>query len=103
MSDTTLITKNKTNNILKDTKSEFYFKLIDGSELKNLLELADALDKMSDDVFYYHINEQKNDFSNWIRDVFKEKELADNIVKRNSRIETEKVILRFLVNKLGTK
>ena len=96
-----ILTKNKkTQQIFKDIKPEFYFKLIDSSEIKNLLELADALEKMSDDVFYYHVNEQKNDFSNWIRDIFKEKDLADNIKKSNSRAEAEISILKFLVNKL---
>lgn len=95
------LTKNKkTQQMFEDIKPEFYFKLIDGSEIKNLLEFADALEKMSDDAFYYHANEQKNDFSNWIRDIFKEKDLADNIKKSNSKAEAEISILKFLVNKL---
>ena len=86
-----------TKKILEDTQPEFYFKLIDGSELKNLLELADALEKMSDDVFYYHANEAKNDFSNWIRDVFKQEELANETSKCNNRQNMEIKILRFLI------
>jgi hypothetical protein len=98
------LTKNKKNKktkkILKNVKPEFYFKLIDGSEIKNLLELADALDRMTDDVFYYHVNEQRNDFSNWVRDVFNEKDLAESIEKLNNKLETEISVLKFLVNKL---
>ena|SRR3989338_1575467 len=91
----------KNKKLLKDAKPEFYFKLIDGSKIKNLLELADALHSMSDDSFYYHVNEQRNDFSSWIRDVFKENDLADNIAKLNSRLEAEICILRFLVKELA--
>jgi hypothetical protein len=94
------MSKKKNKNILKDTKPEFYFKLIDGSEIKNLLGLADALGKMSDDVFYYHVNEQKNDFSNWIRDIFKQEELATDIMEFKNRLETEASILKFLVKEL---
>ena len=85
---------------IENTKPEFYFKLIDGSETKNLQELAEAFHYMSDDVFYYHVNDQKNDFSNWVRDVFKQEKLADIVLKSNSRLEAETNILRFLVKEL---
>jgi hypothetical protein len=94
------LTKNKkAKKIIKGIKPEFYFKLIDGSEIKNLMELADALHNMSDDVFYYHVNEQRNDFSNWIKDVFKHEKLANEILKSN-KPETESIVLRFLVKEL---
>jgi hypothetical protein len=47
--------------------------------LKDLNELLEALSAMEPGVFYYHCNENKNDFHNWIRDVFEEKSLANNI------------------------
>ena len=57
-----ITSKIKKKKIIENTKPEFCFKLIDGSEIKNLLELADNLHNMSDDVFYYHVNQEKNDF-----------------------------------------
>ena len=92
-----ITSKIKKKKILRDTKPEFCFKLIDGSEIKNLLELADALEKMSDDVFYYHVSKQKNDFSNWVRDVFKQEELANKISGCNNKQDIEINILRYLV------
>ena len=83
-----------------DTKPEFYFKVIDGSEIKNLLELADSLEKMSDDAFYFHVNSQRNDFSNWIRDVFHEDGLADSVAKKGGRLEASICILKFIIEKL---
>jgi hypothetical protein len=87
--------------ILNNVHKDFYFSLIDGSSIKNLLELVNALDKMSDDVFYYHVTPEKNDFANWIRDVFKEKNLAEEITKVNSRLETEVCLLKYLVKELS--
>ena len=99
----TSIKGRKAAKILDDAKPEFYFKLIDGSEIKNLLELADSLHSMSDDSFYYHVNGKRNDFSNWIKDIFKENDLADNVAGLNSRLEAEICILRFLVKNRGNK
>ncbi|MBS3130917.1 hypothetical protein J4212_00635 [Candidatus Woesearchaeota archaeon] len=76
---------------------ELYFHAIDGSELKSILELADALDMMSDDTFYYHVTHDRNDFASWIAGVFAESELADSIRKCNGRIETQICVLKHLV------
>jgi len=62
----------KYSKLLRDAKEEFYFRLIDGSEIKSLRDLADSLANMSDDAFYYHVDENKNDFGNWVRDVFEQ-------------------------------
>ena len=92
--------KTKKHEILKDVKPDYYFLMIDGSAIKNLLELANALHSMSDDVFYYHVTHDRNDFSNWIRDVFCEKELADEISRLHSKMETQIAVLRHLLKKL---
>ena len=56
------------------------FWLCDGGVLSNLVELRDALKFMNDGVFTYHVNTERNDFSNWIRDVIGDRELASSIV-----------------------
>ena len=83
-----------------NTKPEFYFKLINGQKIKNLFGLVYALDKMPDDVFYHHANQQRNDFSNWIMDIFKQKKLADEISKARNSLETQVILLKFIVRKL---
>ena len=85
---------------LANTEPEFYFRLINGQKIKNLFGLVSDLDKMPDDVFYHHVNEQRNDFGNWVRDIFKQKKLADEIIKARSRLEVQVTLLKFIVKKL---
>lgn len=68
-----------------DAKPEHYFRLRDGRVVKNLSELVEALRNMSDDVFRHHVNSDRNDFYNWIRDIFKDGVLAHRV--RNSRTQ----------------
>ncbi|NOZ80974.1 MAG: hypothetical protein GXP63_04845 [DPANN group archaeon] len=83
-----------------DVPTEHYFLLIDGSAIRGLEELADAFDQMSDDVFYYHVNEFKNDFANWIRDIFDEKELAEHIELAKSIEHAHIAVLRHIIKQL---
>jgi len=58
---------------------EHYFILQDGRSIKNLEELIAVLKTIDQKLFEYHVTDSKNDFSNWIRYVFKSKRLAENI------------------------
>ncbi len=60
---------------------DFYFKLRSGGVIKNIPELKKAVKRMNKEVFSHHVNEHKNDFSNWIKDVFKDQKLA-NLLKQ---------------------
>ncbi|MGV8151434.1 MAG: acetate/propionate family kinase [Candidatus Woesearchaeota archaeon] len=59
--------------------SEYYFILKGGSSIKSLEEFAQILKNIDKETFEYHVNDQKNDFANWIRYVFKLPRLADII------------------------
>ena len=76
------------------------FVLKDGRLLKDMVELSHALEHMSDDVFNHHVNSYKNDFKNWITDVFGEKELASQIEKAKTRTDLQLAILRHIVKKI---
>ncbi len=56
-----------------------YFILKDGTVIKNLFELSKQLDKMPEEIFSHHVNENRNDFYNWVKDVVKDKSLARKI------------------------
>ncbi|MFH1182251.1 MAG: DUF5752 family protein [Candidatus Woesearchaeota archaeon] len=87
--------------VLGEAPQESRFVVSDGRILKDLKELADALHDMSNDVFRHHVNEFRNDFSSWVRDVFGDQELAEELSKAGSQAEAEINILRNIVKKLS--
>jgi hypothetical protein len=64
----------------------------DGCIVKNLVELSACLTHMSRDAFYHHVNDTKNDFSNWIRDVLDDKTLADKLLGIKNPAEAAKMV-----------
>lgn len=71
--------------LAKPVAQEFYFKLADGSVLKSVRELLDSLQKMDDSTFKHHVSQQKNDFSNWIRDVYKNEPFAKQVARQRTK------------------
>ena len=51
--------------IISDVAPEQSFWMSDGHVVKNLYELLDNLQRMSQDTFAYHVNATKNDFEPW--------------------------------------
>jgi len=83
--------------ILGEAPQEYEFFLSDGRKLKSVYELIDALETMNDDLFGQHVNKAKNDFSNWIKDVFKEPSVAKELKRIEDKIETQKLLMRRLI------
>ena len=82
--------------VLNNIKPEEYFYLKNGRILKNLYELTNSLASMDDEIFRFHVNNEKNDFSEWIRHVLKDEELANQV----SRLRNRKAILRKISKRL---
>ncbi|MEM4247218.1 MAG: hypothetical protein QXR48_00990 [Candidatus Woesearchaeota archaeon] len=61
---------------LKDVHPEHVFHLKSGSTIKNLYELANELATMDEEVFRHHVNDEKNDFHNWILHIIRDDHLA---------------------------
>ncbi len=78
--------------ILADVDPEKAFWLSDGRMLKNLKELAQALETMPAAVWNSHVNDQKNDFANWAEDVFSQKQLGSALRKvKNPRTAAKRI------------
>jgi len=77
--------------------SEQYFSLCTGVLVKDIKELALTLDYLSDEEFNHHVNEDKNDFSAWVSEVFGRNELAEEISKTTDRKEIQLALLKNLV------
>ena len=86
--------------ILGEAPEEHHFVVADGRKLKNIIELADALETMTEEIFRHHANEAKNDFSTWIKDVFYDHSLAEDISRAKNRLETQIAVLRRLIKEL---
>lgn len=72
---------------MTEINPEQYFHTSDGKVVRSLRELPSILAQMSPDAFAHHVNEEKNDFANWIRHVFHKDALADKFEKVTSKQE----------------
>jgi hypothetical protein len=91
--------KNAVKKPVKEIKPEHYFYLCDGRVLKDMIELSECLETINNDVFYYHVNDQRNDFANWVRDIFERRDLADEIMTIREPRQVQVVILKHLAKK----
>jgi acetate kinase len=60
-----------------------YFVLKSGESIKSLDELILVLNNIDKETFEFHVTNDKNDFANWIRFVFKAPKLAETISDGN--------------------
>ena len=86
------ITKSAAKKLSGNVPEEKVFWCSDGKVLKNMPELETALKEMSEETFSYHSNETKSDFSNWVRDVIGDKELANNLQKSATSAQAAKYV-----------
>jgi hypothetical protein len=90
--------------LLAAVPEQHAFRCHDGSTLRDMRELSASLPRMSDDTFYYHSNQEKKDFSNWVRDVIGDQKLARDLEKARDRTEAAKKAaerVAFLSGKLS--
>ncbi|MBM3120159.1 MAG: hypothetical protein FJ006_11565 [Chloroflexi bacterium] len=88
----TVRTKQDAARVLADTSGDRCFFCQDGCISKNLYQLVECLDHISEDSFRHHVTEVKNDFSNWVRDVFGDDKLANNLSRCTDSTEAAKVL-----------
>jgi hypothetical protein len=76
--------------------AEYVFWCHDGRIFTDLYDLMEGLNTMSDETFAYHSNLVKHDFSNWIRDIIGDEELADELVAAADRSEAVSCVIARL-------
>lgn len=69
----------KAKRVLVCALGEQCFWTTDGTIISNLVELKEELERMTQDVFEYHVTESKNDFADWIQYVLGDPALADKL------------------------
>lgn len=77
-----------------------YFVLMSGKAIRSLRELAQDLGEMDDVVFYHHVNDYRNDFVSWVKDIFNELELAEKISNERDKKRMQIIIYEHIVDKL---
>ncbi len=77
---------------LGDVPEDKQFWCQDGRAFKNLQELWAGINEMSEEAFRAHVNESKNDFSNWVRDVIGDDKLAGDLRLSAARAQAAKSV-----------
>ena len=97
-----MVTKDEAKRYLCDAAPEQCFWINNGPILKNIEELTNALPGMAEDTFRHHVNNEKNDFSSWVRDVIGDQKLANELASSKNRDSALKKI-RNRLNSLKKK
>ncbi len=77
---------------MKDVYHEWHFITHDGKPLKNVTELLSYVHALDEGTFRAFVNEEKNDFANWIGGAVGDKELADRVRNVSSKDAVTKEI-----------
>jgi len=80
-----MLTKNEAIKYLSDVPSEQCFWVNNGPILKNMDELASTLPELNDEIFRYHVNNEKNDFSSWIKNSIGDQKLANELLSSKNK------------------
>lgn len=97
------VLKQDAKKFLANVPEEYVFRCCDGRTFRNMKELGQAFNNMGDEGFTYHANTEKNDFSNWVKDIIKDEKLARDLAKSSNQSEAAKAVvsrISFLSNVL---
>ena len=84
------------NKIIGKVKEENAFKLENGQSLRSLSELVLSLKNMDETSFTNHVNNEKNDFANWIRFSFDDELLSTRLKTQLNKNDTiQEIIMRL--------
>ena len=82
----------------KKIPEEHYFVLVSGQKVKNVKELADVLEMLDEHNFAHHVNNGKNDFANWVQNVFEEFDLAEKMKTTGDKDKVRMIIYKHICN-----
>ncbi len=78
--------------LTEEVRPEHAFYFADGSSLKSLKELAGKLKKAEHSHYVHHASPERNDFHNWIKDVYMDEKLAKKILAAKNGAEAAAII-----------
>lgn len=74
-----------------------YFWLVNGQGVRSIRQLIEQVPELTEEQFQYHVNEEKNDFYNWITDVFHDEEIANLIKQCKTRDDFQEKMYAYLL------
>ncbi|MFH2020565.1 MAG: hypothetical protein ABIJ34_04075 [archaeon] len=80
-----------------------YFRLDDGRIIKNISELAAALENMNEAQYLIHVTSKKNDFADWVREVFGEFGLSNYLKEAKTKEEMIRILQAYLPKDMAQK
>ena len=83
--------------LLRRASQRELFHLQNGLDIASVRELAVQLRKMDASTFSHHVNDQRNDFSVWVKDVFGDDRLSEEILVSHDKEEMAKTVEQYLV------
>jgi hypothetical protein len=92
--------------LIKNIGQDKAFRFCDGNVAYSISDLSPLLEKISDETFRYHVNQNKNDLANWIEFVFEEKNLANDLRlchDRNEAVNILDIALHGEISKMQEK
>jgi glycosyltransferase involved in cell wall biosynthesis len=87
-----LLGKQEAERLLSNVPDQYEFFCQDGVILRNMKDLAEAMTRMTDATFTYHSNAEKKDFSNWVKDIIGDFELARELEKVWDRSKAAQIV-----------
>lgn len=81
---------------MADVPKEYAFRCHNGLILQSIKQLRSALNSMTDETYVFHANTEKNDFTNWVRDIIKDGMLAKDLQKATTPAQAD----RFVANRM---
>ena len=91
------ITRDEAKKLLSNVPDRCVFRCCDGRVIRNIRELGKTVAHMPDDSFRYHANQDKNDFSRWVKET-----VGDEILARHlNRAVDKQQALKELSNRIS--
>lgn len=85
--------------LFTDVRPEHVFHVANGSTLRNIADLHQALLTMDDASLRHHVNESKNDFAAWVKDVHRDEKLSTLLAKARTRSELAACIMQRIAGR----
>jgi hypothetical protein len=84
------ISREEAKKLLSNVPEQVVFRCCDGRVVRSIRDLGKTLAHMPEDSFRYHANQDKNDFSRWVKETVGDESLARRLNRAAGRKETLK-------------